>query len=183
MVPSWIQTYSGKKYDVFNPDPNAIYIEDIAHALSNLCRYNGHTPGFYSVAEHSILVSEIFQDGRKMALYALLHDAAEAYIGDYCHPIKQHLKNINELEDHNLKVIFGVFGLEYPAPDEIELADRAITVLEYESLMYRGLKWELEKKCHNNPYVPFARILGINGYSPKEAKMKFLQRFEELYRP
>ncbi|MEM4379972.1 MAG: hypothetical protein QXL01_04720, partial [Thermoplasmatales archaeon] len=81
----WIETYSGKKFDYLAQ--SELDIEDIAHALSNLCRFNGHTRVFYSVAEHSVNVSSMVPPELKIA--ALLHDAAEAYIGDVPSPLKQ----------------------------------------------------------------------------------------------
>jgi len=86
---AWIQTISGRKFPLAEPDPNQIDIEDIAHALSMLCRFNGHCTQFYSVAEHSMHVShEISND---LALAGLLHDAAEAYLGDVPSPLKKEL--------------------------------------------------------------------------------------------
>lgn len=181
MIPSWIQTYTGKKYDVFNPDPKMICIEDIAHALSNLCRFNGHCEGFYSVAEHSVLVSKIFDD-KKLALYGLLHDAAEAYIGDYCHPIKQHLENIKILEENNEVIIFDVFGLEYPFPKEVKLADNAILFLEYKTIMKLVNTWTFVEGVEDNPYhnIIEEKKLGIWNYIPEYAESNFLERFYEL---
>ena len=93
---SFITTYTGKQIDPANPIVSNICIEDIAHALSNTCRFNGHCREFYSVAQHSVLVCGIAPNN--VALMALLHDATEAYIADITSPLKPHLSNYAELE-------------------------------------------------------------------------------------
>src|SRR5271156_4912831 len=81
---AWIQTFTGKKFYPFNPKPQDIDIRDIAHALSNICRFTGHTKRFYSVAEHSRNVAKLVP--AHMKLQALLHDASEAYLCDIARP-------------------------------------------------------------------------------------------------
>lgn len=80
----WILTASGGRFWPLDPRPEDVRIEDIAHALSNLCRFTGHSRRFYSVAEHSIIGSYHC----RYPLRFLLHDAAEAYIGDWATPVK-----------------------------------------------------------------------------------------------
>lgn len=94
---TWILTYTGKHFDLLDPQPDMVCIEDIAHSLSNLCRFNGHTEGFYSVAQHSVnVMKEVYARDylapRRLLLTALLHDAAEAYIGDLSSPLKKAMK-------------------------------------------------------------------------------------------
>ena len=87
--PFWIQTFTGRAFDLSSPQPEQVCIEDIAHALANCCRYAGHSRWHYSVAQHSLLVAEIVAaTDPELALTALLHDAAEAYIGDWSSPLK-----------------------------------------------------------------------------------------------
>ena len=76
-IGSWLQTYTGKKFYPFDPREEEVDILDIAHALSQLCRFGGHTKEFYSVAEHCVLVSMCCPS--EVKLLGLLHDAAEAY--------------------------------------------------------------------------------------------------------
>lgn len=99
---NWIQTYTGRQFWPLNPRAEEIFIEDIAHALSLVCRYTGHSREFYSVAEHSVRVSFAaqnlylkadpspgrYQRARTVALCGLLHDASEAYIADVSRPVK-----------------------------------------------------------------------------------------------
>lgn len=85
-----IRTFTDKKFYFLDIRPEHICIEDIAHSLSNICRYGGHCKQFYSVAEHSIACCDRMGNGEdaSVRLWALLHDAAEAYIGDICKPLK-----------------------------------------------------------------------------------------------
>ena len=93
---NWIQTYTGKCFTPLDPKPEDICAEDIAHHLSNLCRFSGAVNDFYSVAEHSVrcfwYAREVLSPGPPSPLHlaVLLHDAAEAYIIDLPRPIKMH---------------------------------------------------------------------------------------------
>src|SRR5215211_1662406 len=87
----YLQTVSGRFVNPFDPDPEQIDIGDIARALANVCRFGGHCRSFYSVAQHSVIVSELVeQRGGDVedVFAALMHDATEAYLGDMPHPIK-----------------------------------------------------------------------------------------------
>ena len=120
----WIETYTGKRFYPLDPDPSSVDIEDIAHALSNLCRFTGHCREFYSVATHSILCSAearayYWRDSdARMGLLALLHDAAEAYCSDIAYPIKPHLTGYAEIEGRIMQAIYK--GLGITPPDDIE---------------------------------------------------------------
>jgi len=99
---SWIRTFTGKRFDLYAPTPEMVCIEDIAHALANICRFGGHAKHFYSVAQHSMMVGEIiFGSGcdHKLIRAALLHDANEAYVGDLMRPLKY-----DRLEDGERKI-------------------------------------------------------------------------------
>ena len=87
----YIQTSSGRWFNPFEPDPEQIDPGDIARALANVCRFGGHTRAFYSVAQHSVIVSELVEERGgdvEDVFAALMHDATEAYLGDMPHPIK-----------------------------------------------------------------------------------------------
>jgi hypothetical protein len=169
MSDAWIQTYTGKQFFLLDPDPKSISIGDIAHALSMQCRYNGHVHQFYSVAEHSVLVSRYVP--QELKLTALLHDASEAYITDIPRPLKPHLANYKELEERVERVIAGVFGTIYPLPAEVKRVDAAILGDEKDLLMApEPADWNL----------PYPR-LGIKhmGLPPIEAKEMFIKAFIE----
>lgn len=91
---SWMQTYTGRRLFPMDPSPADVDIIDIAHALSMQCRYNGHVRRFMSVAEHCVLISENVpaQD----ALWGLLHDATEAYVGDMIRPLRDQVAYVDQ---------------------------------------------------------------------------------------
>lgn len=136
---SSILTYSGKLFDVLNPDPELIDLQDIAAALSKLCRFGGHCRHFYSVAEHSILASDLIRQcnpGDKMlAKWALLHDASEAYMVDIPRPVKRQLQEYVRLEDAIQQKIAERFSLPWPMPDEVHQADTDMLALELRAYM------------------------------------------------
>lgn len=128
-----LRTRSGQLVDVIDPDPATILIEDIAHALSLLCRFGGHTKKFYSVAHHSILVAATLPE--ELKLCGLLHDAAEAYMVDLPRPIKRRLPDYGKAEDHLLEVIARKFGFAFPLPAEVVQMDEKWLRLEWRALM------------------------------------------------
>jgi hypothetical protein len=171
---AWIQTISGKKFPLEEPDPAQIDIEDIAHALSLLCRFNGHCTKFYSVAEHSVHVShEIDPD---LALVGLLHDAAEAYLGDVPSPLKKKLSQFSAFE-HKMEVAIGTrFGIdaELFKSKELKRADTQLLIDEKSVLM-------VEEPEPWPEGAPEAKEPGrIEVWEAEEAKARFLERFAEL---
>ena len=117
---SYITTYTGKHFEPVNPDPECILIEDIAHALSLICRGNGHVKTFWSVGQHCICCAkEAWARGlsNRMALACLLHDASECYMSDIPRPFKKSLPEYREREDALLEMIFKKF-LGSPFTDE-----------------------------------------------------------------
>jgi hypothetical protein len=136
---SSILTYSGKLFDVLNPDPKLIDLVDISAALSKLCRFGGHCREFYSVAEHSILVSTLIQqeypEDRTLAAWALMHDASEAYMVDIPRPVKRQLHEYVRMEDAIQKTIAERFSLPWPMPDEVHQADTNMLALELRAYM------------------------------------------------
>lgn len=136
-----IQTFGGRRFSPLDPDPAAIDIDDIAHALSHLCRFGGHCTAFYSVAQHSCLVADAVEaEGAapEVVLWALLHDASEAYLGDLPHPIK-HRSPLGELyreiEEPLQLAILARFGLGPTAPPLVKRLDRAALATERVRLM------------------------------------------------
>jgi uncharacterized protein len=103
-----IMLKSGSWFDFCSPASSDFTIEDIAHGLANICRYAGQCKKFYSVAEHSILVSEIAVG---FEFEALLHDAAEAFIGDITRPLKQLLPEYKKIESSVQRAVLGRFGV------------------------------------------------------------------------
>lgn len=136
----WILTVTGKKFWPLDPDPGDVCIEDIGHALSMLCRFTGHCRRFYSVAEHSLLVAGNVPP--KFRAWALLHDAAEAYIADISRPLKHasEMQNYRDIEERVLTAIFTRFelhngGPELWLPPAVREADARACATEMRDLM------------------------------------------------
>lgn len=174
---TWIQTASGLKFPLLEIDPAAILIEDIAHALSMLCRFNAQCLRFYSVAEHSVHVShEIRPD---LALIGLMHDTAEAYLGDVPGPLKKQLTQFQEIEANLMRAIAAKFAFAVPedgsdAARELKRADVQLLVDEKAVIMAP----EPEPWPPDAPSVKDRRR--IECWPPEVAKAKFLVRFEAL---
>lgn len=134
-----IQTYTGKLFNPLaleNEDCGPIDLMDIAHALSHLCRFNGHTKRFYSVGEHSLHVSCVLaQTSPENQAWGLLHDAAEAYLGDMVRPIKKRMPDFQVIEDRLLQRIAKRFGLPWPIPAVVFDADDIMLATEFRDLM------------------------------------------------
>lgn len=178
MSPYSIQTYSGLVVNPFDLKPEDIRIVDIAHALSNQCRFTGHTKRFYSVAEHATHCSRVVD--QQFALRALLHDASEAYLHDIASPIKKHryFDEYRELESDIEYLIYDVFQLPIPesfAAQAVKFADMVMLRREAEYLLapLDPVVWE------NVLSVPYTDI-HIPCYGPREAEAKFLDTFWSL---
>lgn len=163
----WIQTFTGKQFWPLDPRPEDIDVRDIAHALANTCRFNGHCLGFYSVAEHSVLVSRHASPEYRLA--ALLHDAAEAYLADIPRPLKPYLSGYHEIERRLEECIAEKFDLPHPWPEEVKELDSRILADEAERLMGAPpADWHL----------PLLK-LGVRFpfWKPMDAELEFLREF------
>ena len=166
----------GRKFYPCDPRPDEVFIEDIAHALGNQCRFNGHTDCFYSVAEHCWHCS--YQVPQEDALEALLHDAAEAYLGDLIRPLKM-LPEVGgpyiRLEKQLEAVIAERFKLRYPWPESVKRADEAVITAEMEQIIEHAMKGDLHD-------ASVMADIEIQCWPPPRAKRRFLDRYEALSR-
>ncbi|MFR0962161.1 MAG: hypothetical protein ACLSGB_09885 [Dorea sp.] len=133
----YITTYTGKHFEPTNPDPELIRIEDIAHALSMLCRGNGHVKTFWSVGQHCIVscAREAAARGlsNRMVLACLLHDASECYMSDVPTPFKNELPEYQEQEEHLLGIIYEKFlGSDLTEEEQKELKEIDHAMLWYD---------------------------------------------------
>lgn len=168
----WMQTFTGKAFYPLDPRVEDVAPADIAHALSLICRYGGHTRTFYSVAEHCVLMSHHVSP--ENALWALLHDATEAYVGDMVRPLKHSMPAYREVEDRLMRVICDRFGLPYDCPAEVKAADTRILVDERAALMADPPM----------PWTAIEQVPGLNayvyGWPPDVAERDYLARLVEL---
>lgn len=165
-----MQTYTGNRfyYPPHLRGNNTISIGDIAHALSNICRFGGHCPTFYSVAQHSVMVS--FMVPPEHALAALLHDASEAYLSDVVRPAKRMLPEYKQLEQEIHDQIAEHFGVDLNHPS-IKEADNLALYAEAKHFFGDVTDWCLDDfECH----------VRITPVSPEDAKRMFLMRYEML---
>lgn len=142
-----INTYTGKQFDLLDPKVEMIDLTDICESLSKQCRYNGHIKQFYSVAEHSYRVANIVSDRSKP--WALMHDAAEAYIGDIIRPMRLAIKSVSAYGIDLSKNIEGLiayrirekFNIEFDQTihDEVDKADNILIATEGRDLFPFGI--------------------------------------------
>jgi len=130
---SWILTKTGRRFDLLMPMADQVSTLDIAHALANICRFNGHTKHHYSVAQHCLLVASIVPANHQLA--ALLHDATEAYVGDMVRPLKALLPNYSAIENGIWLAICERFNLDPQLPTCIHQADMIALATERRDLM------------------------------------------------
>lgn len=147
----WILTHTGVQFVLTNPTPEMVRFDDIAHALSRINRFTGHGRRFYSVAEHSVAVmrrvAELGGD-RDEQRAALLHDAAEAYVGDASSPLKAAMRRVQAgrvypaiesdydiLEARAHRVVSHRFGLRWVVPTIVKRADLELVAIEGEHLL------------------------------------------------
>lgn len=165
----WIQTFSGRQFWPMDPRADDVDILDIAHALSMQCRFAGHCIRFYSVAEHCVHLSRTVP--REHALWALLHDASEAYLVDVPRPVKPYLGGYREAEAVVMKAICARFGLPLEMPFAVHEADYRILGDERANLSACVVEWSL-------PPQPLG--VGLAYWQPQVAEAEFLVRFGEL---
>lgn len=125
---NWMQTFTGRQFWPLDPRPEEIFIEDIAHALSMYCRFGGHCREFYPVGEHSLFVMKIVP--ARDALHGLLHDAAEAYLGDMINPLKRVMPEYQHAEHAVWLAVCQRFNMSPCLPVSVRMADRIAVMTE-----------------------------------------------------
>lgn len=130
---TWILTQSGQQFDLLRPTAAMINPVDIAHALSRLCRFNGHTRAHYSVAQHSLIVASLVPVEHQ--LVALLHDATEAYIGDMTRPLKAVMPEYQYVERQIWLAVCDRFDIQIDLPVCVKESDMVALATERRDLM------------------------------------------------
>ena len=177
----WIQVYTGGKFYPEDPQPEDIYIEDIAHALSLQCRFGGHCESFYSVAQHSYTVSNLLPQEYK--LWGLLHDAAEAYYMDIPRPIKPLLPEYLRLEKLCEQTIAKTFDLPYPIPPIVKYVDSVLLKLEHQIFIKNHHIWAVDEIEINLDWLVDSGLEHSpieHAWTPGEAEQRFLHRYHIL---
>ena len=172
---NYITTYTRRHFDPVNPEPADMDIKDIAHALSMICRGNGHVSSFWSVGEHCILCAkEAAAKGyaNRLVLAALLHDASECYMSDVPRPLKQNMKQYKEQENHLLDVLYTKF-LGTPLSEEEEKLIKEID----NALLWYDLKYLLDEELEERqPKLHVEPDYTVRAFS--EAEKEYLEIFK-----
>jgi 5'-deoxynucleotidase YfbR-like HD superfamily hydrolase len=169
---TYVSTFSGNRFYPLEPRIDRVAIEDIAHGLAYQCRFNGQTREFYSVAQHSLIVASLVPPHLRLA--ALLHDAAEAYLGDMVKPLKVLLPEFAAIEDQVSALIAAAFAIDFSEYDPIKRADLIALATEKRDLMpHSAERWA---------YLDGVRALPepIVAMSPGVAKQAFLEMYAAL---
>jgi 5'-deoxynucleotidase YfbR-like HD superfamily hydrolase len=165
----YVSTYTGRQFYPLAPTADQIDIEDIAHGLAYQCRFNGQTRYFYSVAQHSLIVADLVP--QRLRLAALLHDAAEAYMGDMVKPLKQLFPMFSAIEAEVMAAIGLRYGIANFDDQAIKRADLVALAMEKRDLMPNSSEpWESLRGVAASPQP-------ISPMSPAEAKARFLSAF------
>ena len=185
----WIATFTGRKVCPLAPRPEDIDIRDVAHALACINRFTGHCPEPYTVAQHSVLASNIVPPA--LAIAGLLHDAAEAFMGDIARPWKGKLRVVGDgrnaetgfraAEDYLLRAIFDALKVEWPNADgwkAIKEADTTLLVTEARDFFGHQAIYNDWHHIPANGYVPLPREIVPQGW--RTARHRFLERWNEL---
>jgi hypothetical protein len=175
----YLQTVSGRWLNPFDPDPEQLDIGDIARSLANQCRFGGHCRAFYSVAQHSVHVSELVEQrggDAEDVFAALMHDASEAYLGDMPHPIKHRSPlgaAFREAEKNLEEAILDRFAIKRDVP-AVKPADRALLATERRAFMVET--WDWPELAGVQPLEDFE----LTAWPPDAAERAFMDRFADL---
>jgi hypothetical protein len=176
-VKPYFRTFTGRRVHPLDPMPDEINIFDVARALSHQCRFLGHTSVFYSVAQHSVLVSHLVPT--KDALWGLVHDASEAFLGDLPSPIKRdpEMASYRVAEDRLMWAVCERYDLPPEMPASVRQADRVMLATEFRDITGVADREWIKKECGVEP-LPHH----IEAWLPAVAEAQFMDRFVEVAR-
>lgn len=181
---TYIRTHSGHTFEMslLADNTRRICLDDIATSLAKQCRFNGHVPGFYSVAEHSVIVSYLVPP--ELALLGLLHDAAEAYLGDIVSPVKQQCPWVYRMETRTLQHIFSHLALDdllyATGADKRRIKEADLTALAIEFRQFHRFVPEFLKGFPDQPKTERETPRGLDW---QDARLAFIGRFTQLTTP
>lgn len=162
---------NGEYFDFLKPESCSFPLSVIAHALSNICRFGGHCPQYYSVAQHSVYVSQLVPEA--YAFEGLMHDAVEAFVGDVCKPLKDLLPEYKKIEDNIEQALLQKYGLQLPLHPSVKEADIVMLATEQKQLFGNEDTWGY---CQGRGPAD----LQIPYMSPNQAEQFFIDRYFQL---
>lgn len=181
----WISLLSGARFSYDKPETSDVTIEDIASAASNICRFSGHLPRYYSVAQHLCNTSKIVEaltgditDPR--VFEAQMHDTAEAFTNDLPTPLKWMLPIFKELEVKIESAMGKKFGFNYPYADVVKEADTIMLILEKIYVKGDTSIWPQYEDWTAERVEPYRQYVDLNSWQPVRAKREFLERYNKL---
>jgi 5'-deoxynucleotidase YfbR-like HD superfamily hydrolase len=198
---SYIMTYSGVKFYPFNPNPQDVPHTDIARALSKLNRYGGHTPHFFSVAEHAVHASETLEkliecackvlaklniptpaDSTNVLRWALHHDDSEAFLVDMPRPIKNHMPEYARTENPIQEALKDNMGIKLSAVEEkmVHNIDNAMLFFEKDAFGWQSREWQLAPSSYYEEAIHYGVAPKIEHWDHETAYKKYMERMEYL---
>lgn len=171
----WIGLLSGAILHYDHPETSDVTIYDLASALSNVCRFSGHLPCFYSVAQHLVNTSRIVKP--EFAFDALMHDTAEAFTNDIPTPLKWVFPQFKEIETKIEAGMSKLFGFNFPYPPEVKLADTQMLLLEKKYVKVDDNFWP---DYQGYEFEHLIDLVDLKPWQPVRARREFLERYEEL---
>ena len=166
-----ILLHSGAYFDFDAPESSEFSIGDIARGLSHICRFAGQCDRFYSVAEHSVYVSQLVPEAHAFA--ALMHDAPEAFVGDMTKPLKSMCPDYQDVEKRVEHAVLARFGITLPLDASVKEADIVMLATEQAQIMRNRDDWEYTRGRA-------VADIAIQCLAPDDAMRFFLKRFSEL---
>jgi hypothetical protein len=171
----WIGLLSGAQFNYNKPEESGVTLDDLASALSNICRFSGQLPCFYSVAQHLVNTSKIVD--LEFAYDALMHDTAEAFTNDIPTPLKWALPIFKDLEVKIESAMAEKFGFNYPYPAPVKQADTEMLILEKLYVKNDNRVWPQYEGIEVDHLV---HLVDLKPWQPQRAKREFLERYEQL---
>lgn len=173
-----IRLLSGAMFDYADPGACAVEIGDIAGALSKVCRFAGHLPQFYSVAQHAVNVSRIVPPDH--AFTALMHDTAEAFTNDLPTPLKHAFPAFRDLEARIEAAMAARFGFTFPLPEPVAHAGLVMLAVEKANLKGDDSRWAILDEVTIPEIFAASVAAELRPLPPAEAERLFLERFHEV---
>lgn len=185
MKDCWISLLSGAQFNYNDPASSDVTIDDLAASTSNICRFAGHLPRFYSVAQHLVNASRVVEgitgDIANGAVFdALMHDTAEGFTNDLPTPLKWAFPAFKELETSIESAMSKKFGFEFPYPAVVKEADTIMLILEKFYVKGDMSIWPAYETWTEEKVAPYLQYVDLNSWQPVRAKREFLERYNKL---